>query len=58
MTACRVCGSSPRVDIVDSMLRDLRVLLGPKKRATLDGHFDDLCHFCQKWAASFVGILL
>ncbi len=55
---CLVCGSSPSLDIAPGILLDLRRLLGPKKRATINGYSEPLCWQCQCWAARLVGILL
>lgn len=58
MKPCTVCGCAPDTNIVPGVLRDLRLLLGPKWRATVDGLTDRLCWTCQSWAARFVGITL
>jgi hypothetical protein len=55
---CTVCGCSPSTDIVPGVLRDLRVLLGPRRRATVGHLRDTLCHPCQRWVAAYFEIAL
>ena len=57
MTPCVSCGWLPDIDIQPGILRDLRVLLGPKMRATVHGHRKPLCFYCVLKVARLFGIV-
>ena len=56
--ACRVCGITSDLDIAPGRLRDLRLMLGPRMRATIGRLRDMLCLDCQLWVARYFGICL
>ena len=59
MTApCRVCGASPDTNIAPGRLRDLRLMFGPRWRATIGRLRDWMCVECQLWVARYFGIAL
>jgi hypothetical protein len=57
--ACRVCGDSGDVSLIDGRMRAIKRLLGPRWRATIGTRLRDfICHPCQRWAARMAGAVL